>query len=284
MTTNKRDLVMGALVLAIGALASILIMGLTTRLDENQDVLARIEASLTPPPAAPAPRTVPGPARATVPACDRQAAIEQLAPLYQNVLVAKPPTWLGAVTQQSPHDCWTMQEILYETKPDLIIEAGTSRGGLALFLASVLSLINPEGKIITLDVNPEAAIDMPVRAHSLYKKSIQFIQGNDLSPAILARLKKAAEGRKTFVMLDTLHDMEHVLKELRAYADLVSVGGYVVVHDTNWSGHPIGPPNAQGPWEAVQEFLRTDDRFQVDRTRERFIITLMPSGYLKRVK
>ena len=67
-------------------------------------------------------------------------------------------------------------------------------------------------------------------------------------------------------------------------ADLVSVGGYVVVHATNWSGHPIGPPNAQGPWEAVQEFLRTDDRFQVDRTRERFIITLMPSGYLKRVK
>jgi cephalosporin hydroxylase len=153
-----------------------------------------------------------------------------------------------------------------------------------LYLASVLSLVNPEGRVITLDINPESSIDAPVREHTLYKKSIEFIQGNDLAPALLARLKTRAKGRKTFVMLDTLHDKKHVLNELRAYSNLVSVGGYIVVHDTNWSGHPVGPLGVQGPWEAVQEFLRTDGRFQVDHTRERFMITLMPSGYLKRIK
>jgi cephalosporin hydroxylase len=86
------------------------------------------------------------------------------------------------------------------------------------------------------------------------------------------------------VLLDSDHHAPHVLKELKAYAPLVSVGSYLIVQDTNVNGHPVLPRFGPGPGEAVGEFLAADDRFQIDRSREHLLFHMHPKGYLKRVK
>ena len=86
------------------------------------------------------------------------------------------------------------------------------------------------------------------------------------------------------MILDSDHSRDHVLAEMRLYADLVPVGGYLLVQDTNINGHPVHPDFGPGPMEAVEEFLATNDEFEVDRARERMMFTFHPRGYLRRVK
>ncbi len=86
------------------------------------------------------------------------------------------------------------------------------------------------------------------------------------------------------VVLDSDHHRDHVLNELRLYNGLVSPGCYLIVEDTHFNGHPILPKFGPGPFEAVDEFLRTNTAFVRDRTRERFLLTFNPGGYLKRLK
>ena len=84
------------------------------------------------------------------------------------------------------------------------------------------------------------------------------------------------------VILDSDHSRDHVLRELELYAPLVTPGCYVVVEDTNVNGHPVVPRFGPGPMEAVQEYLATTDAFEVDRSREKLLLTFNPSGYLRR--
>jgi cephalosporin hydroxylase len=94
-------------------------------------------------------------------------------------------------------------------------------------------------------------------------------------------------GRKVLVTLDSEHTKEHVLKELQLYSTLVSLDSYIVVQDTHLNGHPVPWPRLEktgGPWEAVEEFLKTNKNFEVDRTREKHLATQNPGGFLKRVK
>lgn len=86
------------------------------------------------------------------------------------------------------------------------------------------------------------------------------------------------------VILDSDHSFEHVSRELDLYAEFVSPGGYLIVEDTVVNGHPILPEFGPGPFEAVAAFLRRDDRFQRDATREKFMLTFNPCGFLRRVK
>jgi cephalosporin hydroxylase len=90
--------------------------------------------------------------------------------------------------------------------------------------------------------------------------------------------------KKVLVTLDSLHTQDHVLKEMQIYSKLVTPGSYLVVQDTNLNGHPVAPRWGPGPWEAVQEFLKTNDNFVADHEREKFLLTFYPGGWLKRVK
>ncbi|MFH1857443.1 MAG: CmcI family methyltransferase [Candidatus Omnitrophota bacterium] len=208
--------------------------------------------------------------------------IERFIQLYYRSKVWNSTKWLGIPSVQNPCDMWAMQEIITEVKPDFIVETGTYKGGSSLFYASVLEGVHPRGKVITVDI--ESYVRDASRSDT-FKKHVEFIQGDSVSPEVIRVIAERVKGHKVMVTLDSLHTKEHVLKEMERYSPLVSVGSYLVVQDTIASSPSFSPLGlGGGPLEAVGEFLAKNDNFVIDRTREKFLLTFYPSGYLKRVR
>lgn len=187
--------------------------------------------------------------------------------------------WLGVQTQQTPTDMWAIQQILYDVRPEYLIETGTLRGGSALFHATVLRELDPHSRIITIDIEPQVA---QASRFSAFREMVEVWTASSISPETLARLNDRVRGHRTVVLLDSNHSQEHVSQELRLYAPLVSPGSYMIVHDTNFRGD--GPPPVQGPLAAVRRFVAANPQFQIDQSREAMMLTLSSSGYLKRVR
>ncbi len=199
--------------------------------------------------------------------------------------------WLGRPIIQFPPDIIAMQELIWEIKPDLIFETGIARGGSLIFYASMLELIGGDGFVLGVDVDIRAHNREEIEAHPMFKR-IRMIEGSAIAPEVVKQVHEAARGKeRVLVVLDSNHCHDHVLKELEAYSPLVAPGSYVVVFDTVVEELP---PEicANRPWgigsnprTAVWEFLKTNDRFIVDREIEhKLLITVAPDGYLKCVK
>ena len=185
--------------------------------------------------------------------------------------------WLGIPVRKCPLDLWVYQEILVAVRPDIIVETGTGRGGSALFMACICDILG-QGQIVTIDVNDRS--DRP--AHD----RVTYLLGSSTAPEIrveVERVVRAHPGAPTvMVILDSAHNAEHVLEELRSYHQLVSPGSYLIVEDTNVNGHPVEPGFGAGPTEAIEAFMSENDDFIVDTEMEKFHLTFNPGGYLKR--
>jgi cephalosporin hydroxylase len=183
-------------------------------------------------------------------------------------------SWLGTPVLKCPLDLWVYQEMITELRPSLIVELGTYRGGSALFFAQLCDLLD-NGRVITIDTVPA-----PVPDHD----RITYVTGSTVSSRSFGRVRAEVDGHgPVLVVLDSNHTRDHVLAELRLYADLVTVGSYLIVEDTNINGHPVLPGNGPGPTEAIETFLREDSRFEIDRSREKHLLTMHPDGFLKRL-
>jgi cephalosporin hydroxylase len=195
--------------------------------------------------------------------------------------------WHGIPALQNPMDVWVIQEIIWDTKPDFIVETGTYLGGGALTWASLLTSVNPEGRVITIDIEDKVK---EARERRLFKEKVDFIIGSSTSEEVFAKVKQATEGKRVFVILDSNHEQSHVLKELQMYGDLLHEGGYMLVQDSNVNGHPANPDFGPGPHEAIEAFFKQGGKarggavFEIDKQRERLMFTLHPDGYLKRVE
>ena len=189
--------------------------------------------------------------------------------------------WMGIKAFQNPNDAWIIQEIISEVKPDFIIETGTLWGGSALIWASILEHINPEGRVITVDIEDSTA---EARKHPLFQRKVDFMLGSSTSPTVLEDIGRKVKGRKVLVILDSDHSKTHVLKELQSYAPFVQAGSYIIVQDSNVNGHPVYPNYGPGPYEAIEEYLETNSNFEPDRDRERLLYTMHPNGFLKRIR
>ncbi len=190
--------------------------------------------------------------------------------------------WLGIRTLQNPMDIWITQEIIFDTKPDIIVETGTFHGGSAMVWATILQQVNPNGRVITVDIEDHTE---EVKKLPLWKEKVDFLLGSSVAPELVGAVKKRVEGKKLLVILDSAHHKDHVLKELLAYSPFVQVGGYIIVQDTDLSGHPVEQKtfSGPGPMEAIEEFLAFDKHFEPDQSRERLLFTFCPRGFLKRV-
>lgn len=183
--------------------------------------------------------------------------------------------FLGTPILQSVSDLWVYQEIIYERRPDVIVECGTHNGGCTLYLASLCDLVN-NGAVISIDTEVQDRPD---------HERITYLSGSSTSDNILENVKKSiAYVDRVMVLLDSNHRKDHVLEELRSYGQFVTKADYLIVEDTNINGHPVFPEFGPGPMEAVQVFLEENDSFAIDVTREKFFLTFHPRGYLKKIK
>jgi cephalosporin hydroxylase len=184
-------------------------------------------------------------------------------------------TWLGAQALKNPLDLWVYQEIMAETRPALVVETGTYRGGSALFLASMCDLLDV-GEVVSIDVEP-------VRDDYPEHPRITYLGGrSSTDPNVVGEVRERAAGRNVLVILDSDHSQAHVEAELEVYAPLVPIGCYLIVEDSNIGR--IRKDLMPGPLEAIETFLGRSNSFEIDREREKFLITFNPSGYLRRVR
>ena len=210
-----------------------------------------------------------------------QEVVDRFHKLFYDSRIWVTTRWLGVPTAQNPNDAWIHQEIIAQVKPDFIVEAGTWNGGSAALWATILQQVNPEGRVITIDIKDQvsAAKELPI-----VRDKVEFLLGSSVDPAIVAEVTKRVKGKKVLVILDSDHSKNHVLAEMTAYAPLVSQYSYLIVKDTNVNGHPVLKNFGPGPMEAVSEFLAINDQFRPDREAERLMFTMHPNGYLKRIK
>ncbi len=184
--------------------------------------------------------------------------------------------WSGVPIGKCPSDLWVYQEIIFETKPDVIIECGTGSGGSALFLAQHCDLVH-SGRVITIDI-----IEQPNRPTH---ERITYITGSSTADDTLRRIRELiGSSDKVLVILDSDHSKNHVLQELNHYKGLVTVGSYIIVEDTIIGGHPVKRHRRPGPMEAIMEFLQTNQDFMIDKSREKFYLTFNRNGYLKKLR
>lgn len=212
---------------------------------------------------------------------------------------------LGRPIIQYPQDMVAMQELIWEIKPDLIIETGIAHGGSLIMSASMLALLdmcdaiesgvtlNPrysKRKVLGIDIDIRAHNRAAIEAHPMASR-IQMIQGSSIAPDIVEQVRQMAKGyERILVCLDSNHTHAHVLAELQAYAPLTSFGSYCVVFDTIVEDMPADMfpdrPWGQGdnPKTAVWEYLKTHPDFEIDKSiQHKLLITVAPDGYLKRV-
>lgn len=212
--------------------------------------------------------------------------------------------WLGRPIIQYPQDMVGVQQLVWQLRPDLIIETGIAHGGSLILSASMLALLDMCDAIeagTTLDPRKSArkviGIDIDIRAHNRaaieahpMASRIQMFQGSSVAAEVVQQVYAAAAGyKKVLVMLDAMHTHEHVLNELNAYAPLVSIGSYCVVFDTFVDDMP---PHffADRPWDvgnnpktAVRQWLAAHPEFVVDASLEQQLqVTVAPQGFLQR--
>ena len=215
-------------------------------------------------------------------------------------------SWLSRPIIQYPQDIINIQELIWNLKPDCIIETGIAHGGSVIFNASLLCLLELENATNENNVfdhtNPLRkvyAVDIDIREHNLneinnhfLKNRIELFEGSSIDKKIFNKIKKSVrEFKKILVILDSNHSHDHVLSELKLYSDLVSKDSFCIVMDTIIDDlpkslspdRPWGPNNS--PKSAVKEFLKTNKLFQIEtKFEEKALITVAPSGFLKRIK
>ena len=207
---------------------------------------------------------------------------------------------------QLPNDAWAMQELIWQIKPDLIIETGIAHGGSLVFSASMVAQLdlcdaieagtqldpkNSKRKVLGIDIDIRAHNRAAIEAHPMASR-IQMIQGSSIASEIIAQVIAVAQDyNRILVCLDSNHTHEHVLAELQAYAPLTSVGSYCVVFDTivedmpkdMFPDRPWGPGN--NPKTAVREYLKSHPEFEIDKQIDhKLLISVAPDGYLRRVR
>lgn len=211
--------------------------------------------------------------------------------------------WMGRPAIQFPTDAWAMQEIIWESKPDLVIETGVAHGGSLVFYASLMALLDltdylaaktsenfvPKRKVIGIDIEIRPHNRRAIDEHPL-RPWITLVEGSSIDPqTVLATKDEAEVYQRRMLVLDSNHTHDHVLAELTAYAPLVTRGQYLVVFDTLVEQIP-GPSVQERPWglgnnpmTAVREFLKQTDDFVVDQhIHQKLQITVAPDGFLRR--
>lgn len=212
--------------------------------------------------------------------------------------------WLGRPIIQYPQDMAAIQEIIWQVRPDVIIETGIAHGGSLILSASLLAMLDlceateageildpaePKRRVIGVDIDIRAHNRTAIEAHPMAKR-ITMIQGSSIDAGIVAQVHEAVgDAKRVLVCLDSNHTHDHVLAELKAYAPMVTSGSYCIVFDTVVEDLPK-ELSFDRPWwpgaspkTAVNAWISTQSDFEVDRSWDaKLAVTVAPGGFLRR--
>lgn len=182
--------------------------------------------------------------------------------------------FLGVPIWKNPLDLWIYQEILFDVKPDLIVETGTKFGGSAYYLSMLCDWLN-RGEVVSIDIEERSGRPEHPR--------LTYISGSSTSAEVVNQIEqRAARAESVLVILDSDHRKSHVMDELRSYSKMVTPGSYIIVEDSNINGHPVDAIFGLGPMEAVDSFLLETSEFSIDASQEKLLFTFNPKGFLRR--
>jgi cephalosporin hydroxylase len=201
-------------------------------------------------------------------------------------------SWMGRPIIALPQDMVAMQELIWEVKPDLIVETGVAHGGSIVYYASLLELIGGEGIVLGIDIDIRKHNRDLIEAHPMMKR-IKLLEGSSSSDEIVAQVKEIASTKqRIMICLDSNPTHDHVYNELTLYAPLTTIGSYCIVFDTivedmptdwDWGIRTWGVGN--NPKTAVIAYLKENNNFEIDKSIDnKLLISVAPDGYLKRVK
>lgn len=199
-------------------------------------------------------------------------------------------TWLGRPIIKLPADIMAFQEIIWNIKPDLIVETGIAHGGSIIFSASMLEIIG-KGEVVAVDIDIREHNKREIEANPMMKR-ITMIEGSSIDPKIVEQVREKTRGQeRVMVFLDSLHSHDHVLAELRAYWEFVTPGSYLVLPDTFIELFPKGYFKNR-PWDvgdntmtAMRAFLKENDHFEIDHeVSDKLMISEGVDAYLKRIR
>lgn len=196
---------------------------------------------------------------------------------HQKEIVLDKVTWMGKRIWKNVLDAWIYQEIIWEYKPDVIVEIGGKFGGGTLFLAHLMDMIG-RGTVISIETDRSS--------YDVKHPRITELTGSSSDSWVLSEAEKLCRGKKVIVIQDGDHRKFQVLKDLQNYSRLIPIGGYFIVEDgivdLFHPGDGLGF-DKDGPLAAVETFLEGNKTFAIDKNRERYLLTYNPKGYLKRI-
>ncbi len=201
-------------------------------------------------------------------------------------------TWMGRPIIKFPSDIVIQQELMWNLKPDLVIETGIAHGGSIIFTASMMEMMGINGEVVGIDVDIRQHNRKLIEDHPMAKR-ITMYEGSSTSAEVVELVRKHTIGKKcVMVILDSLHSHEHVYNELKAYAPMVTVGSYCVLPDTFIEFFPKGYFSHNRPWDVgdnpytgMKQYLGETDMFETDHSlTNKAMITETIDGYLRRVK
>lgn len=183
--------------------------------------------------------------------------------------------WMGTLAWKNPLDAWIYQEILHEVRPDVVVEIGSAAGGSTLFLAHILELLG-RGIVVSVDIDRSS--------FNVSHERIVTITGDSAASDTVQQVSELCRDKSVIVIHDGGHRKEEVLRDLALYSPLVTVGSYLIVEDgivdvVRLSDRTLAE---DGPLAATEHFLRETPNFEADHSRERYVLTYNPRGYLRR--
>lgn len=207
--------------------------------------------------------------------------IDEYHKYYEKNRIWEKNSFLGIPCWKLPMDAFVIQELIYRTRPDYIIETGTGHGGSALFYASICELIG-EGKVITVD-NDHSKRNSHEWGMFEWEDRIIFFTGDSVD--VFPKIKRyIGDNVSCMVILDSWHSKEHVYREMLMYNALVKQGGYMIIEDSHAAGNPVPwKHNDDGPMGAIKQWIGSyGDKWEIDESCEKHLLTFNPHGYLRR--
>jgi len=202
--------------------------------------------------------------------------------------------WMGRPVIQLPDDMIRIQEVIFNIKPDVIIETGVAHGGSLIFYATLCKAME-KGKIIGIDIEIRPHNKKAITDHFL-APWITLVEGSSTSPEIISSVNKMVKPNDTvLVLLDSNHTYSHVLAELHAYSEMVSIGSYIVATDGIME-YVVGALRTSPDWDtnnpkkAAEQFVKENSNFIIEEPQFPFNegiiterVTYWPSAYIKRI-